>query len=860
MNKTVSLWLIVLLTACNLTGQNRFPAFDEVYLQTDEPVAFAQIKLSTIENTLKAIIEKNKMLQTLERFEMDPVTRILNIRLSVRYPLASLFNFTQVPTEDMPESNDLHTIEMAIGFPETKTLAQTRYLSLTFHKFLIDGDDYIDAFEIVAATAQTILANSELVDYLYAKNSDKIPEGDYRTILQEVLNDNSIVVFHTSKKINFKLDLNKIARLSPYAAEYANLRLWRFSPTLFDGKEVRFKIIAGEGKPTDRWLQSQENRILEDRRTLLQVRNDLYQEFGDIRNVQINNNSYLNQLLGHENIKIQKLPANYKREIQELMQSLSNQSQTVLNRKNENFIADPEYEYVQFTEYSQVTLRNFVSDLDRRLTIDRKIKAGGSNDPNKKPLVTKLVSQNLLNKGMNFLIDLEVDGNQLFTEAEFWLLPQLPGITLKGKLHLPIEYLLGLMDKKLIGENYQSKITDSQTGFPIELTLESKLADNGVLGLDIKTFTIKSGEKKIRFDRNAKNHQFLIDLTKIYLANTLSSLKFESEDIEDREEAKRKEAQEIMAYIQTLKTRYQQLRNSKLNELFIKDIQLNPYIDSGREHLERKTEILYGKLISYNEQNKMFEMELDPDIVVDKINNVRHNLQVWSLTPLKSKELNNTFLELAVGHGLRSQKYIDELYFRAGQAENSQFSGIYYELGNERSAVDLLFSLNFEYLEMFANNFLAEMVKHNQINVEKQAEEKPGETFFEIQHVDIEINSKKRIMLDLKIKSAKKARTWYTAFIGKKLKVDTYAIGAEIELSSKMVNIGPNNLLTNLKYFPNAISVNPKRVKIKSGSPSLVNRALTSLVSKGANLILNNGTFKKLLLKIVNKSFRKMYS
>lgn len=842
--------------ACNLGG-NRHPANNEIYVETDEPVAFAQIKLSSIERGLRDIFSKSEMVKSLDRFEMDPATRILNISLTIDYPLESLFNFTQIPQNNI--SNE-HQIELAISFPETKTLAQTRYLGFTFHKFKIDGDDYIDAFEIVAAVAQTILANSELVDYLYKENADKLPEGDHRVVLKEILDQNGIVIFHTTKKINFKLDLSQIAHLSPYVEEYSNLRLWRFSPTLFEGKEVRFKIIAGEGKPTDRWLQSQEARITEDTRTLLQVRNELYMEYGEIENIEINNRAYMQSLISNEAINTQTLPTNYRNEIAQVLTSLSQEAEEILTRNNENFVADPEYEFIQFSEYSKNKMRNFISVLDRRLTIDRNIQEGGLQNSNKKPLITKLVSQNLLNKGMNFLTDLEIDGNQLFTEAEFWLMPQLPGIGLKGKLHLPIEYLMGLMDQNLVGQDYESKITDSQTGFPVELILESRMADNGVLGLDIKKFTIKSGGKKLEFDRNSKNKNFLIDLTKLYLANTLSSLKIEAEDKpENEEEVKKEEIREILSYLNALKNEYTKLRNKEINDLLAKDILFNPIIRAGQEHLERKREILIGQLITYNEQTKLFEMKLDPNIAVDKINNVAHDLQIWSLTPLYSRELNNTFLELSVGHGLRSQKYIDELYFRGGRAENSQFSGIYYELGNERSTVDMLFSLNLGYLKYYINNFLAEMVQHNQTNIEAQAEAEKGETFYEIQHLDINISADKKIMLDLKIKSAKYARSWRNWF-SRVLKTDTYSISSELKLESKMINIGANNALSNLKYYPQAISVVPTKVNIKSGSPSVINQALTAIVNRGANLVLNNGTFKKLLLKIVTRSLSKMYA
>ncbi len=856
--KKLALYLVLAgLFGCNIGG-NRYPANDYHYKETNEPVAFAQLKLITIERGLREVVEKSPILKSLDRFEMDPMTRILNVKMTVDYPIQNLFDFTQIPKNDI---SDLHDIEFSVSFPETKTLSQSRYLGLTFHKFKIDGDDYLGAFEIIASVVKTVLANSELVTYLYRTHTESIPDNDFKLILQEVLDENGIVVFHTTRKINFKLDLSKFARLNPYTHDYDNLRLWRFSPTLFEGEEVRFKVIAGEGKPTDKWLNSQEAKFTEDKRTLLQVRTELYQTYSDINNVEINNTNFFKQLLGHENIDLKKIPKNYQSEASKLLSDLKQKAQKYLSRNNENYLADPEYEYLQYTELAQGALRNYVYDLDRRLSLDKNILLGGDKTSEKKPLITKLISQDLLNKGMNFLVDIELQGgNQLFTEAQAWLMPQLPGIALKGKVHLPIDYLLGQMNEKLIGKEIDSKIEDDKTGYPVEILLESRMTDNGVLALDIKQLKIQSGKSELKFDRNSKNQNFLFDLTKLYLANTLSTLKIDTDNIDDPEAAKQAEIDTILSYLNELRSEYVSLRSMDLATLMLKDILYNPYIEAGQDHLNKKREILIGQIFSYNEASKLFEMKLDPNIAVDKINNVSHNLQVWSVAPLYSKELNNTFLEFSIGHGLRSQKYIDNLYFRGGNAENSQFSGIYYDLGKEQSTVDLLFSLNFDYLKYYINHFLAEMTQVNSVDIKKQAEENKGESFFEVGNVNIDITSANTIKLDMQIKKAVYERTFRRLWLSSTLKEDTYSISANLKVESKEVPVGANSSLKDLQYSTQAISLIPTNVNIVNSSPYWVNRAITKLLSSAANLALNNGTMKKLLLKMVGKHLSKMYA
>ena len=508
-------------------------------------------------------------------------------------------------------------------------------------------------------------------------------------------------------------------------------------------------------------------------------------------------------------------------------------------------------------DYAKVQLRNYISDLDRRLSIDYNILLGGKKDSLNGPIITKLLSENALNRGLNYLIDTEIENRQLLTSAQIFIQPQLPGFTFKGEVHLPLEFLLGKIDSKLLDKEFTNHITGLSEGIPFEISLETKMGDLGKIGLDIKSFQIKSGKSKLNFKRTSKNQAFLIDFTKIYLAQTLSSLELDLNSNGTPEEIKANELIQIKQFISKIKSSYVDTKN--LEKILITDLVSNPYIKSGNEFVSKKNKILFGNIINFNEQNKLFELHLDPSLLVDKVNNIKHNLQLWSVTPLYSKELNNNFLEFSIGSGLRSKKFIDEQYYRGGQLENSNLSGIYYELGKERSKVDSLISLHFNYLESYINQFLSDMVKLNNRKIEQLAENNPGESYFDVEHLELNITKDNKFNLDVKIKTAKKSRTWYTAFIGEKLHTDTYSISANLDLTSKTVKLKNTNI-SNLLYFPEAISVNPTHVQIKSGSPSLIDKAITAIINSGIRLGLNNGTVKKLLLKILNNSLSKLYS
>lgn len=852
----LSSFMIMALVSCNLLGPNgRRPSSQ--YQVTDEPVAFGQLKLKTIRRGLDDIAAKSSMIESIDRFEMDPVTRIMSIQMTVDYPMESLFTFTDLPD---PNKSDKHTIELAISLPRTKNLAYTRYLGLKFHKFKVDGDEYISAFGVVLGTVKTLLANSNLIDYLYTKTESQLPSDDTRDILREILDNNGIVANYASNKINFKLNLAQFNSLSPYVEDYENLNLWRFSPTLFQGEEIRFKIIAGEGEPSKDWMERQQNRINDDKRTLLQVREDLYQEFSNSENIKFIAKNYLEEIFAAEQINLKKLPRRFQRETSETLRLLVSNAESILSRENENFIADPEFEYMEYVDHVKNTLRNFTADLDQRMTVEQNILAGGNKFSQDGPIVTKLVSQQLINGTFNYFIDIPYENVHLLKEIQMWVRPEIPGVTVSGKLNLPLDFMLGYVESSLANTNYESKITEIDGGIPFTMTVEKVMKDDGILGLDIRSITLLEGSQKIKLNRNSKNQVYFFDLLKIYTSQMIEGLNIEFEDEIDEELKKKNQIREIKNYVSLLRQQYENVDPAGLFNFFRSDLSHNPFIAAGQEHIRKKKELIFSDFIAYNPRTNLFEGKIDAAIVLDSINNVKTDLELWDINPVYSKELDNTFLRLDVGKGRRSQKFIDEMYNLRGRAENTEFNGIYYELGKERNAVDMLMSLDFKYLESYINQFLKDMVKASEQNIVEKAKAETGKTFYEVQHISLDITPKKEFWLNMQIKSAKQSKNLWTLW-QEKLKEDTYSISAKIELSAKDVSLDRSqNSISTLKYFKEAIALNPKMVRIKMGKPTLINKAITGLLNSTSKLALNNRTMKKLLMKIANKFLTKMYS
>lgn len=850
--------LMIFLASCNLVGQNRKPA--QAYVETDESIVKVQFPLKTIRNQIAGLLKDNKFIEKINYFEMDSVTRILQVGLQVRYPINALFN------EDLHAPrriDEVHDIEFSISFPKAKSLSMSRYLSLTFEKFNIDGKSYLNHFEVVFAVVKTVLVNTPLINYVESSIGENLEDEDSRNLLKEILETNKLIFNPTLRRISLKLDFSMFDSLKDFA-DLEDLRLWQCSPFLFKGtQDVFFRIEAGLGKPSSVWIDEYNSRVNEDTRTILQVRDQLYREFSNINTIKAVLFHYLNENLSKESIIPTDLSKIYQNDLEKFTQNLYEDLNETLSMNNDNFIADPEYEYIQLLNYKKNQVRNYVSNLDRRLSIDYNILQSGSRSNKSRPLLTKRVSQDAINAGFNFLKDLDYEGYRYMKESYLMIAPNLPGVIFKGKLNVDKNNLLGLIDKNLLDKNVKLPFVEADEGIPFEVVAEVSFEDNGFLGIDAKSISLFEGKKKLNFDRNEANSAFILDLVKILLADSMTTLSY---DMNEDNSSQENRITEMLEYLKELKKLYQPGSNNQIFENITKslevDIKKNPFSTSGEDFVEKKAEILYGHIFKYDEKDKVFKIHLDPAIIASEIEGARHNLQVWNVSPVMSKELNNTFLEIAVGQGVRPQSYVEELYYRQNNIDNADFSGIYDDLN--RSKVDLMVTLNFDYLEIAANNFLKEMsdaqTKDEHGNIESKLKVDTEQEYNIIDHVTTNINKHNEIELELHATRIKKEKK---GFIWKKWKItrDPISIKAILDIKSKPLSAVKPNLKDHFEpiYLTNEVlTLSPSRVQIKMGRPSLVN----SILNQVAKVNFNNGLgslVKKILLSLVHNYFNKTY-
>ena len=653
--------ILLLISSCNHFNSNRYPASTKQTVFPTKPKMAFHLDFAEIKAGLEIIAKKSSAINKVNHFYMDPVTRVFNLNLELNLPLEKLMNFASLNGEQ--SIGDSHELDIAFKFSKTKSIARSKYLGLQLTKFKIDGDDYLHHFEIALSAIKTILANSDMTDYIFIKNRAVLDSKNKRDLVNEIFEDHSIVVFPETKKINLKLDLAKFDQVAPMTKKIKHLKLWRISPSVYKTAKnlegVSFYIVIGEGRPHQDWLKKELNLINEEQNALTEDKEDFYIQYSDYKPVieEVSNtikkalSESLNSLAGTSNKA--NLKQIYMESIDNTVSVIQSDARKILNKNNDHFSADPEYEYIQFKKNAMAKTRVFIGETKRKIRIDQLTLDGGDKTKSDSPLVTKRVSQRLLNGAMNFVIDTKFKEVEIFKQAELWLNPQNSSVIFKGILNLPMKYLLSKLNSEKPLDDFKSHILETETGIKFELSLFTKMGDNGVLSLDINQLSLKINGKRNLYRKSSKNHKFLMNITKVFLAQSLASLNIKIDDgaTISKEEKEKRDLQKIVNFIGEIKTRFK--KQTDPADIMLSDLEFNHTSGTGNEYISRKKEIIMGELIKFNPITELFDVQLNPDVVFDKVMGVRHNLQVWGLTPISSPKLKNNYLEMAVGEGLR---------------------------------------------------------------------------------------------------------------------------------------------------------------------------------------------------------------
>ncbi len=887
--KFFSIVILYLISSCSSVGDNkhRSPAAEKIY--SSNHILELNLPLSELSIGLEEAFAKSKIVKKLEKFYLDPQTKTLFIKLRLNFPLESLFSFTEVSKIDAGSSD--HTLEIGIKFDEFKNLFRTKYIRFQVSHFEVDERSYLNEFELVLGTVQTLIANSDLTKYLLFKDKRVSESLDSHTLLSLALEENIIRVFPTTKKIAFKIDPNLIGRYIPFSNLYQDLNIWKLYPVAliqrnsksYNKKEISsedaaLSITIGKGEPTEDYIEKTLNEESETAKALKMGKNADYLEFSNIQNIEeiisyeiknhlTNNDSLLAKLLtgkleqtrNSELNNILKIKKNqFSSDLSSFKDELKGSTRQLLNLENIQFVANPDETYNETITQVKKETRMKLHALEEDFSRDYLAMLNGEKTKDK-AILQNLVSQRVINHTLNSLSDIKFAKTNILSEVGAWLNPKDSSLYLKGNLHLPLNYIISKINNGLDLEtmSFTSKMTELKHGVPFELKTKILTKDHGILGIDLEYLKLQLGHSKKTFNKSDRNQKFLFDLTKLLLANSLSSLKIEIAESVSADEKREAELRKIANQLELMQREYPQARS--LNSLIETDIKENPFNFSTEKYIQRKKEILLGSLISFNETSKLLEVKLDPSIIAESIDGVKNDIQVWDILPMYDKIFNNTFLELSVGSGNRSNSFIQNQFKKRTSEENRNFSTIRYGEHGEQTPVDFISKIQIDALENIINKFLNEMKTFSKENTEEKAKENPGEVFYDIENLSINIISPQELQIEITIAQFEYSKSLLTFWRSPKLKKETHTIQATTKLTVKEI-IRDFTKLENFTFTNKVFALSPTKIKVKTGSSSsTLSKALAFFVNGVGYMALQNQTINKYLLKLTNNFIKGTY-
>ncbi len=766
-----SVWTILLLlgfsTICNTqlhaavivdhfafekSGENHS---EEALVVTNIPIELLKRELQT------ALLVDGSPLKKITRLDFDPIDRLMILNGEVEIPPAIMADFEELAGGT--KLSERHSFALSISFPSSRLLSTTNFLQLTIHRFELSGQDYSKSFDFLGRFVATLLTNSTIVDYLL--------DGDETQVINSAESGTSLVKQYIQKKnirfrentISFKLNLKEFADFSRFA-EIAELRLWQFSPVLLKGtKQTFFRMEAGLGRPHDNWLADSQSRSENDHQTLAEVRNHLYTRYGQ---TELLSAEFRAQVQSYKvQLDLKNLNARAEQEIHNFLTNLDDKTRRVLSLDNPEFKADPVQAYELHKDRSLEEIIIALSDLKRRVLIERRM---GQDADGKQtaPFLTKRLSQRALSQAVRFFREVDYGQGKLFGELDLLLAPHLPGLILKGSVNLDFNDVLALAFEGTGVELGQIPIRADQaqwgSGLPFQAALRVFMLDNGELGLDIKSLSLFTGMQRIVFSADQHNGNRLINFLKMVITQTLlttlieqpfASTTVDGVEVNTFQLLLNKIQDQRQEYVRTNRAggRVDLERIVQLTKL---DIETNPFLAVGREFVEGKTELFFKNLIKYDQADELLKLKLDPKIISDTILSSENTIQVWNLEPLYDKKQDQTFLELSLGDGRRGRTYVESLRSRPEYRDSQTFSGT----GDRSSDLDVSAVLKLKGFTDLVSHILSEASVQQQKEIEPLLARAEENEFYQIQDLSLIADNNQRLVLNLVLTHIKKSR------------------------------------------------------------------------------------------------------
>jgi hypothetical protein len=797
----------------------------------------------------KAMTAEGTQIVELARLDFDPIDRLVVME-----------GVAELPADIVTDMNDIagggeflarHRFNISFKLPTARKLALTRYFSVEFVEFRLNGQDYLPLLHRLGQFAVGMMINTSLMDYMLDIKPEVAAEGE--TISQTIKNmiERKGLRF-SGNSISFKLDLSQIAALKPYT-ELADLRLWQVVPVLMKGTKDQFalRIEAGLGVPANSWFAATESRHSGDAQSLSEARADLYSRFSDTRSVMNEVKSHV--LAMRKQYGIVDVTKRENDEIARLESNIESRAREVLSKGSELFVADPEKTHELFVRDAREHVVAVLADIKRRFLVDQNIAKGGRTG-SERPFLEKRLSQETMSQAVRFFRDFEFDYEQMLPEVEVIFDPKLPGVHLRGIMNMNLNTMMamGLEGSGVVFEGKPWRAAEESwgAGLPFDLSLRIKMFDEGMLGLDIANFSIMRGLERTHLDVRGEHGAVVGNWVKMALVNTMATTL-----IDDPVATTTPEGDVVDPYItirknlDTLLQAYAKRESSAsgiegLIDIAQLDVESNPFLLAGKEQVAGKAEYFFKDLITYDESDHMIKFKLDPKIASDSILASENTVQLWNLGTVYDSRANRTYLELAIGDRLRSQGFLNSLLNRPEEKDSQNFVGI--DETRAQSPSDMQVDIDLKSFEKLVNNILMDAyVKQNKEVETLLSREVESENYL-IKDVSLSAVSDQRLELTMTLTHLKKEKRsalnparWFgeTWPVTRKTITLAAVLGLSVEKLDKYKG--------QIKLSSGEVSVGDEVVRLDLENVRFTAQGDTGVLDKILGLVAGNLDFKK---------------
>jgi hypothetical protein len=272
------------------------------------------------------------------------------------------------------------------------------------------------------------------------------------------------------------------------------------------------------------------------------------------------------------------------------------------------------------------------------------------------------------------------------------------------------------------------------------------------------------------------------------------------------------------------------------------DIENNPFLQTGQGFVEGKTDLFFNELIKFDETTGRIKFKMDPRVISESILSSPNDVQVWNVESLFDKNMDETYLDLALGNKTRSRAYVQEIFKRKERRDSENFVGTQ----DRGSIVDLGIKLDLGSFEKLINSVLADAYTQQSKIVETQLERDVESEHYMIRDVHIKVAENGLLELNATmtyVSKSERGRLNPARWFGERWPIKRKSIGVKAQIGISVDRLAKYQ--KGLKLAKNEVFFGDELLKIDLYNAKFTMSGDTGIVDKMLLLAVGNLDFKK---------------